>query len=89
MKNRIIKPGKKKHCDELRKEYDLAKLKGGVRGKYTARYKIGTNLVLFAPSVAEHFRDEQSVDSTLRGLIRDAKRPARRASPLGGNRPLA
>jgi hypothetical protein len=58
MKNRIIKPRKKKYCDEHRKEYDLAKLKGGIRGKYTARYKARTNLVLFSPSVAEHFRDE-------------------------------
>jgi hypothetical protein len=30
--------------DELRPEYDLSKLKGGVRGKYAAKYKEGTNL---------------------------------------------
>ena len=41
--------------DELRREYDLAKLKGGVRGKYAARYKQGTNLVLLSPDVAEYF----------------------------------
>jgi hypothetical protein len=32
------KPKKRKAADELRKEYDLSKLKGGVRGKYAARY---------------------------------------------------
>jgi hypothetical protein len=28
--------------DGLRREYDLSKLKGGVRGKHTARYRAGT-----------------------------------------------
>lgn len=32
--------------DELRPEYDLSKLKGGVNGKYTSKYKEGTNLIL-------------------------------------------
>ena len=32
--------------DELRAEYDLSQLTGGVRGKYVRRYKAGTNLVL-------------------------------------------
>jgi len=65
--------------DGLRREYDLSKLKGGVRGKYTARYRAGTNLVLLSPDVAEHFPDEQSVNSALRTLIRAAKRPLRRS----------
>jgi hypothetical protein len=33
------KSDKRKAGDELRKEYDLSKLKGGVRGKYAVRYK--------------------------------------------------
>jgi hypothetical protein len=37
----------------LRREYDLSKLKGGVRGKYTARYRAGANLVFLSPDVAE------------------------------------
>src|SRR5436190_16111704 len=41
--------------DELRPGYDLSKLKGGVRGKYLARYRAGTNLVLLSPDVAEYF----------------------------------
>jgi len=65
--------------DGLRREYDLSKLKGGVRGKYAARYRAGTNLVLLSPDVAEHFPDEQSVNSALRTLIRAAKRPLRRS----------
>ena len=55
--------------DELRGEYDLSKLKGGVRGKYIGRYREGTNLVLLSPDVAEYFPDEQSVNKALSALI--------------------
>ncbi len=57
----------------LRPEYDLSRLKGGVRGKYTARYRAGTNLVLLSPDVAEYFRDDKSVNAALRKLIRVAR----------------
>lgn len=70
---------KRKLRDELRREYDLSKLKAGVRGKYIARYKAGTNLVLLSPDVAEHFPDERSVNAALRRLIRVAKEPVRRS----------
>ncbi len=55
--------------DDLRKEYDLRKLRGGVRGKYVERYRAGTNLVLLAPDVAKVFHDDQSVNAALRSLI--------------------
>ena len=58
----------------LRRRYDLSKLKGGIRGKYLARYQAGTNLVLLSPDVAEFFPDEQSVNAALRTLIRASKR---------------
>ncbi len=67
------KTEKREQRDELRREHDLSKLKGGVRGKYVARYRAGTNLVLLSPDVAEYFPDEQSVNTALRGLIRVAK----------------
>jgi hypothetical protein len=70
---------KKQRRDGLRPEYDLSALKGGVRGKYTARFRAGTNLVLLSPDVAEYFPDEQSVNTALRTLIRVAKGPLRRA----------
>ena len=65
--------------DELHREYDLSKLKGGVRGKYIARYRAGTNLVLLSPDVAKYFPDEQAVNNALRNLIRSSKGPSRRA----------
>jgi hypothetical protein len=63
--------------DQLRREYDLSELKGGVRGKYAARYRRGTNLVLLSPDVAKFFPDEKSVNAALRTLIRRAKAPTK------------
>lgn len=62
----------RKHMDdELRPEYDLRELlKGGTRGKYVARYRAGTNLVLLDPDVAKAFPDEAAVDEALRLVIR-------------------
>jgi hypothetical protein len=74
------KAEKREQRDELRGEYDLSKLKGRMRGKYVARYRAGTNLVLLSPDVAECFPDEQSVNAALRGLIRVAKRRLRPAA---------
>ena len=59
--------------DDLRPEYDLSKLKGGVRGKYAKRFQQGTNLILLSPDVARYFPDERSVNTVLRSLVRIAK----------------
>jgi hypothetical protein len=59
--------------DELRPEYDLSKLKGGVQGKYAERYHSGTNLVLLAPDVAKAFPNDEAVNRALRLLIEIAK----------------
>jgi len=59
--------------DDLRPEYDLSKLKGGVRGKYAKRSQQGTNLILLSPDVARYFPDERSVNAVLRSLVGIAK----------------
>jgi len=57
--------------DELRPEYDMKSLlKGGVRGKYAARYREGTNLVLLEPEVAKAFPNEKAVNEALRLVIK-------------------
>ena len=62
--------------DELRSKYDLSELlKGGVRGKYAARYEEGTNLVLLAPDVAAVFPDERAVNEALRLVMQLARIP--------------
>ena len=59
--------------DDLRPEYDLSKLKGGVRGKYAKRFRQGTNLILLSPDVVRYFPDEHSVNTVLRSIVRIAK----------------
>ena len=62
--------------DELRPGYDLsALLNGGVRGKYTERYRQGTNLVLLDPDVARAFPTEDAVNEALRLVMRMAQDP--------------
>lgn len=57
--------------DKLRPEYDLKSLlKGGVRGKYAARYRAGTNLVLLEPEVAKAFPNEKAVNEALKLVMK-------------------
>jgi hypothetical protein len=66
--------------DDLRPEYDLSQLKGGVRGKYASKYREGTNLILLAPDVAEIFKDNESVNEALRLLIKIAGEKYKKAA---------
>ena len=59
--------------EDLRPEYDFFKMKGGVRGKYASRYHSGTNLVHLEPDVAKVFSDDDTVNQTLRSLMKLAK----------------
>ncbi|HEV2175812.1 MAG TPA: hypothetical protein VGW33_01195 [Terriglobia bacterium] len=68
--------------DELRPEYDLAQLGPGVRGKYYRQARVGTNLVLIEPDLAEAFPDQESVNRALRLLVRTAS-----ATTRGSRRP--
>lgn len=60
--------------DKLRPEYDFAQTKGGVRGKYVERYRLGTNLVLLDSDVAQAFPNDAAVNEALRLLMRVAQR---------------
>jgi hypothetical protein len=62
----------KKSGNGLRAEYDLSRLKGGVRGKYYRAAMAGTNLVLIEPELADVFPDTESVNRALRFLVETA-----------------
>lgn len=62
------KASRKKNNNALRREYDLSKLKGGVRGKYYRQATAGTNLVLIEPELTNVFPDTESVNRALRLL---------------------
>ncbi len=59
--------------NDLRPEYDLSQLKGGVRGKYYRRAAAGTNLVLIEPDLAILFPNAEAVNQALRVLAEAAK----------------
>ena len=60
--------------DELRPEYDLSQLSGGVRGKYAKRYRRGTTLIPLAPDVAAAFPSAKAVNEALRLLMEIAQK---------------
>jgi hypothetical protein len=62
-----------KRGDDMRREYDLSKLEGGVRGKYYRRATAGTNLVLIEPDLANMFPDSEAVNRALRVLAEAAQ----------------
>ena len=64
------KPRTRKPTDELRPEYDLSKLRGGVRGKHFKSYQMGTNLALLAPDVRAAFPTDEAVNKALRQLMK-------------------
>jgi len=58
--------------DDVRPEYDFSK---GVRGKYSQRFREGTNVVVLDPDVAAEFKDSAGVNDALRRLLKSrAKR---------------
>jgi len=63
------KASAKKNNNDLRPEYNLSKLKGGVQGKYYQQATAGTNLVLIEPELTEVFPDTESVNRALRLLV--------------------
>ena len=63
----------------MRREYDLSKLEGGVRGKHFEAANRGSTLVLLDPDVAEAFPDAAAVNDALRMLAEIARRQPRRA----------
>lgn len=58
--------------EELRPEYDFSRMEGGVRGKYAAAYRRGTNLARLDPDVADSFPTDEAVNDALRALLKAA-----------------
>lgn len=51
-----MKKARRLGVSEMRREYDFASMKGGVRGKYVKRLRAGTNLVLIDPELTRAFQ---------------------------------
>ncbi|MBI5092020.1 MAG: hypothetical protein HZB26_06190 [Candidatus Hydrogenedentes bacterium] len=55
--------------NKLRPEYRREDLGKGVRGKYLAAYRKGSNLVLLSPDVAKAFPTSEAVNEALRAVL--------------------
>ncbi|MGA1985590.1 MAG: hypothetical protein ABSG72_04925 [Candidatus Sulfotelmatobacter sp.] len=75
------KPVSRRNQDGMRSEYDFASMKEGVPGKHYRDYRIGTNVVLLQPDVAEAFPTEDAVNEALRGVL-TTTRAVRRSGGL-------
>ena len=67
--------------DDLLPEYDFASMKGGVRGKYVARLRKGSNIVVLEPEIAAAFPSGAAVNEALRGVL-DSTKAVRRIGGL-------
>ena len=54
-----------KNDPDMLEEYDFS---DGIRGKYTSKYRNGTNIVILDPELIEYFPDSASVNEALRSL---------------------
>ncbi len=59
--------------DELRSEYRREDFGLMVRGKYAARAKESSNIVVLDPDIADAFPNAQAVNQALRSLLELAK----------------
>lgn len=82
-----MKKAKRKSANDMLPEYDFASMKGGVRGKYAAQYRAGTNLVLLDPKVAEAFPTDAAVNQALRAVLSMTKVVRRSSQKLPLRRP--
>ncbi|MEX2547832.1 MAG: hypothetical protein WD830_08600 [Chloroflexota bacterium] len=70
--------------DDMRAEYDFST--GGVVGKYYERYQQGTNVVLLDPDLLEEFPDSESVNQTLRRVLRERRKRRGKSSAASTSR---
>lgn len=62
---------------ELRDEYDLSQLPIMSRGRYAPGHRMGKNIILLAPDVAEAFPDDEAVNEALRLVLQIARLPVK------------
>ena len=62
--------------DELRSEYRREDFGPMVRGKYAARLRESSNIVVLDPEIAEAFPNTKAVNDALRGLLELARTSA-------------
>ena len=65
---------------ELHAEYDLTQLPIMPRGRYAPGRRIGKNVVVLAPDVAQAFPNDEAVNAALRLILQIAQIPQQAVS---------
>ena len=60
---------------ELHEEYDLSTLPIVPKGRYASKRRIGSNVVILEPDIAEAFPTDEAVNKVLRLLLQASKIP--------------
>jgi hypothetical protein len=60
---------------ELRDEYDFAEMTIVAKGRYAPERRLGKNVVLLAPDVAQAFPTDDAVNEALRLILQAARIP--------------
>ena len=68
---------------ELRDEYDLAKMTVVAKGRYAPERRMGKNVAVLAPDVAQAFPTDEAVNEALRLILQIARIPQHTA-PVAG-----
>jgi hypothetical protein len=58
-----------KDKDEMREEYSADLIRSGVRGKYSQRYREGSNVVVIDPDLSKAFPNADAVNQALREVL--------------------
>lgn len=78
----MSKDSMKKDYDdyELREEYDLSKLPIVPRGRYAPERRMGKNLVVLDPDIAQAFQNDEAVNTALRLILQITQIPQKAAT---------
>ena len=68
---------------ELRDEYDLSKMTIVAKGRYAPHRRVGKNVILLAPDVAQAFPTDEAVNEALRLVMRIAQIPSKHEAEAG------
>jgi len=71
-----MRKGKSEPNDWMRPSYKRSDFKKIERGKYAARLRESTNIIVLDPEVAKVFPNDEAVNNALRGLIELAQSSA-------------
>jgi hypothetical protein len=61
---------KKQDDYELREEYDLSKMTIVPKGRFDPKHRIGKNIAVLEPDIAEAFPSDEAVNEALRLLLK-------------------